>query len=324
MVLAPAPLLTVTIELRGGGPDVHLHAGGQGFWLARMIRALGVPVTICASFGGETGDVVRMLIEREDVTVCAVPTTSENVAYVHDRRNGAREPLAEMESTPLSRHEVDELYGTTVVEALEADVCILGGPDSERVVPADMYRRLARDLSEAGKLVVADLSGELLDAAVEGGVGVLKVSHEALLEEGRAASHRTEDLVAVMRTLRGAGAQRVLVSRGAWAPALAIGDELVEVVSPRFEAVDERGSGDSMTAALATALARGLGWEAALRMGAAAGALNATRRGLATGTRNEIERLAAHVAVRKLDGVDGQQPGETATPDELAARVHAS
>ena len=55
-----------------------------------------------------------------------------------------------------------------------------------------------------------------------------------------------------------------------------------------------------------------------------AGALNATRRGLATGTRNEIERLAAHVAVRKLDGVDGQQPRETATPDELAARVHAS
>jgi hypothetical protein len=39
LVFAPAPLLTITIERRGEDPDVHLHAGGQGFWLARMIHA---------------------------------------------------------------------------------------------------------------------------------------------------------------------------------------------------------------------------------------------------------------------------------------------
>jgi 1-phosphofructokinase len=36
----------------------------------------------------------------------------------------------------------------------------------------------------------------------------------------------------------------------------------------------------------------------ALRLGMAAGALNATRRGLGAGTRDEIERLASHVVVR--------------------------
>ena len=35
----------------------------------------------------------------------------------------------------------------------------------------------------------------------------------------------------------------------------------------------------------------------ALRLGMAAGGLNATRRWLGTGTRDEIERLAAHVTV---------------------------
>ena len=39
----------------------------------------------------------------------------------------------------------------------------------------------------------------------------------------------------------------------------------------------------------------------AIRLGMAAGALNATRRGLGTGTRDEIERLVARVTVEPLD-----------------------
>lgn len=35
-VFAPSPLLTVTIEAGAERPEVHLHAGGQGFWVARL------------------------------------------------------------------------------------------------------------------------------------------------------------------------------------------------------------------------------------------------------------------------------------------------
>ena len=66
-VLATTPLLTVTIEAGTGGgprvagtdhPDVHVHAGGQGLWLARMAYSLGADVVVCGPFGGETGTVV--------------------------------------------------------------------------------------------------------------------------------------------------------------------------------------------------------------------------------------------------------------------------
>ena len=52
-----------------------------------------------------------------------------------------------------------------------------------------------------------------------------------------------------------------------------------------------------MFAATGVGLSRGMGMVDALRLGMAAGALNATRRGLGTGTREEIERLAAHVSI---------------------------
>ena len=67
-----------------------------------------------------------------------------------------------------------------------------------------------------------------------------------------------------------------------------------------FEALDASGAGDSMFAAIGVGLARGMGVREALGLGMAAGALNATRRGLGSGTRREIERLARHVEARPL------------------------
>ena len=54
-----------------------------------------------------------------------------------------------------------------------------------------------------------------------------------------------------------------------------------------------------MTAGIAVGLGRGLGLPDAVRLGAAAGALNVTRRGLGTGRRDQIERFARRVSVRE-------------------------
>ena len=73
-VLAVTPQLTVTIEPGSEGrTEVHLHAGGQGLWMARMARSLGAEVVVCGPFGGEAGDVVEHLARQENLRVRAVP-----------------------------------------------------------------------------------------------------------------------------------------------------------------------------------------------------------------------------------------------------------
>ncbi len=57
-----------------------------------------------------------------------------------------------------------------------------------------------------------------------------------------------------------------------------------------------------MTAGIASVYAAGAKFEDALRLGAAAGAVNVTRRGLATGHRAAVEKMAEKVEVRKLKG----------------------
>jgi 1-phosphofructokinase len=304
-VFAPAPLLTVTIESKadGSGDDeIHVHAGGQGFWIARLVAELDVEVVLCGSFGGETGRVAKALITDEGVCCRGIAATGSNGTYIHDRRTGERVQTATMHGGPLTRHEADELYGIVLLEGIESTVAVLGGPTGPPIVPPSMYRRLATDLRANGTIVVADLSGEPLQEALAGGVDVLKISAEELADEGRIGSDELGDVVAAMRDLAMKGATRVVTTRAA-EPALALVDDALMVIRPpRLTAEDHRGAGDSLTAGIAATLAGGGEFAEGLRIGAAAGALNVTRRGLATGRKEEIRRLAGHVAVEQLSG----------------------
>lgn len=306
-VFAPDPLLTVTVEAGGDGDEIHLHAGGQGFWVAQMIANLGVEVSFCGPFGGESGQVVRTLVDQDEaISLRAIETVGSNGVYVHDRRDGERITVAQTPPDPLGRHELDDFYGAALVGGLEADVVVLAGPGpwEQPVLPADHYRRLATDLRANDKAVVADLSGEPLTCVLEGGLTVLKVSHEELMADGRVKEAGEDELVDAMFELQREGADHVLITR-AEEPALALVDgDVVTVRPPMLQVVDHRGAGDSMTAGIVAGLAKGFDLIGALRLGAAAAGLNVTRRGLATGDRREIERLAAHIEM---------QPRETTT-----------
>ena len=303
-VFAPSPLLTITIEPGVARPEVHLHAGGQGVWVARLAATLGAEVVLCCALGGESGQVLRGLLGSEALTVRSVSAPQPNGVYIHDRRDGSRREVVRVQSQPLVRHAADALYGVALGTGLDCDLSLLTGTEPADVVDPDLYRRLAGDLGANGTRVIADLTGAQLRSALAGGVELVKISHEELLQEGLAASPALPDLIQAARGLRRAGAHHVLVSRAA-APALVIGEPEgaaeLELKGPVFEPLDERGTGDSMFAATGVGLARGRTLLEAVRLGAAAGALNATRRGLGTGTRQEIERLAAHIQVTALD-----------------------
>jgi 1-phosphofructokinase len=297
-VFAPGLLLTITIEQHEDvGARVHVHAGGQGYWVARLVTRLGADALLCSSFGGEPGRVLRPLVDDDGLEVRGVDAAGETGAYVHDRRRGDRDVVVETEQPPLDRHELDELYTATLGAAIEAGVCVLAGSRPDTVVPHDVYRRLAADLRSNDVTVVADLSGEQLRAALAGGVDLLKVSHDELLESGWATGDDRDSLLDAMGRVIDAGARELVVSC-AEEPALAfVGGSWFEVTTPSMEVIDHRGAGDSMTAALAVAKARGFAGSDALALAAGAGALNVTRHGLGSGDAATIAQLARRVDI---------------------------
>jgi 1-phosphofructokinase len=104
-VFAPCLYLTVTVE----DPDeVHLHPGGQGLWIARMLAELGGNPVLCGPIGGEAGAVLEAIVPTWGVLMEPVWTQGASPCWVTDRRGGER-VIVSHGRLPLERHEADDL-----------------------------------------------------------------------------------------------------------------------------------------------------------------------------------------------------------------------
>jgi 1-phosphofructokinase len=298
-VLAPNPLLTVTVEARGNdGDDVHLHPGGQGVWVARMAAELGAETVVCGLIGGETGAVLGPLLEQEHGERRLVETAGNSGCYVIDRRSGERELISDALADPPSRHEADGLFSITCAAALESAALVVTNPYPLDALPPQFFPDLIADARANGTPVLADLSSPRLDSALEAKPDVVKINSWELSEFASSPVDTPEQLMAAARRLHESAAGTVVITRGS-EPALAIvGGEAWELVPPSFERGSREGCGDAMMGALAVGWSRGLDWKEALVLGAATGAANFLRHGLGTATRDVVESLIDRVELR--------------------------
>jgi 1-phosphofructokinase len=299
-IFGPHPLLSVTLEARGGADDIHLHAAGQGVWVAKMAGELGATPVLCGFIGGETGTVLEALLERLPGERRVVRTAAASGSYVTDRRRGERELLASTNARPPSRHELDDLLSATCAAALDSRVLVVCNPYPGDALPVEVYADLVKDVRENGTPVIVDLSTPRLDQALKGRPDLVKLNDWELAEFVRAPVGTAAERADAVDRLRELGAQTVLVTRGA-EPAFVYRDaDVCELTPPRFERGHREGCGDSMTGALAAAWARGLDWRESMLVGAAAGAANFLRHGLGSGARPVVEDLVSQVELRAI------------------------
>lgn len=302
-VFSPNPMVSIAIESFSaeGGDDIHIHPAGQGVWVARMAAELGADPVLCGFVGGEVGTVLRPLLEEMAIDLRLVETAQASGTYIHDRRSGEREPVAQSAAFPASRHEVDELFSVAVAAALDCDLLAVCGPYPDNTVPMELYGSLVADVKSNGIPVVVDLSSPRLDKALEGKPDLVKINDWQIAGFISGAVDTEEQMRAAMERVRDEGAESVIVTR-AGDPALALHKgRFYELKPPKFERGAREGCGDSMMGALSATIAAGRDWEDVLRISAAAGATNFLRSGLGTGSRAVIEELAPRVQLRDLD-----------------------
>jgi 1-phosphofructokinase len=129
VVVAPSLALEISIEeAPDENPELHLHPAGQGFWAARMAGRLGARVRLCTTLGGETGEVIKALVQRAGLKLEVVRTDQAASAYIEDHREERVDQIVSTPIVPLGRHEIDELFGMALAAGLSGDAVLITGP----------------------------------------------------------------------------------------------------------------------------------------------------------------------------------------------------
>lgn len=268
-------LVTVTLntalDLTYRVPELRPHAshrvtevserpGGKGLNVARVLAALGHPVTVTGFAGGATGDAVRQGLAGVGGLVDAlVPTagaTRRTVAVV-DRATGDTTQLNE--AGPLiSAAEwaaFQEVYVRLLTSASAVALCGSLPPG----VPVDGYGTLVRAARAAGVPVLLDTSGEPLRHGVAAGPDLIKPNTEELAElaelAGLAGLAGARDPERAVREVLGLGAGAVVASLGGRGLLAVVPEGTWRAAPPERVEGNPTGAGDSAVAGLLSGLA---------------------------------------------------------------------
>ncbi|MFW6695283.1 1-phosphofructokinase family hexose kinase [Streptomyces sp. MAR4 CNX-425] len=268
--------------------DVTERPGGKGLNVARVLAALGHPVTVTGFVGGPTGAHVRALLAAgagpvTDALVDVAGNTRRTIAVV-DGSTGDTTQLNEAgpEVTAAEWAAFLDTYGTLLAGGGAGEGTVAGGGAGAGEgagggrggapvravalcgslppgVPVGAYAELVRAAHAAGVPVLLDTSGEPLRRGVAARPGLVKPNAAELAQ----LTGSTEPLRAADDARR-RGAHAVAASLGADGLLAVTADGTWRAAPPRHVPGNPTGAGDSAVAGLLSGLAEGLDWPARL------------------------------------------------------------
>jgi 6-phosphofructokinase 2 len=277
-----------------------LDPGGKGINAARVLHRLGYATLALGFLGGVTGQMLRANLQSENVPHAfdevEEPTRLNIMLYERreQRRSRIYLPGPHVDAARL------EMLRTRLSAARAGSLVVFGGSVPPGL-DACVYRDFARELHARGVMTIVDGSGAALKAALEARPTLIKPNIEEANEMLGCALDADAQILEAAFALRKRGARNVVISQGGDG---AIGVEengrAWKATAPKVTVRSTVGSGDSMVAGLAIALAEGKSLDEGLRWGTAAGTATAMISGTHLCRPEDVRRLVSEVTVTEL------------------------
>ncbi len=287
------PAIDYVVRLRGAlvpggvnrsvGEDVQF--GGKGVNVAHMLRTLGVDAAALGFVAGFTGEALESGLRAQGMDTRFIHLTRGMTrinAKVKAEQDGK---IAEETEINGAGPVVDEAALGQLFAQLDAlgagDVLALSGSVSAGL-GADTYARAMARVSGRGVRVAVDASGGLLRHALGERPFLVKPNREELGDFFGQEIKDEKALETCARRMQAMGAQNVLVSlAGDGALLLDAKGKAHRIACPKGTVVNSVGAGDSMLAGFLAGYLQTGDYDAALRLGTAAGSATAFSLGLA-------------------------------------------
>ena len=264
----------------------ELYFGGKGINVSFVLHELGLPSKALGFVAGFTGAAIEAGMQEQGIATDFVHLDS-GFSRINVKIKSGEETELNGQGPNISEAAVAELF-EKLNQLQDGDVLILAG-SIPNTMPADSYEKILAHLSDKNIKVVVDATKDLLLKVLPYHPFLIKPNNHELGELFGVTLHSIEEIATYAKKLQEMGAQNVLISM-AGDGALLIDETGKQHVCGVCKGTVKNsvGAGDSMVAGFVAGSMYG-DYEAALKLGTAAGGATAFSEGLAQ--RAEIERL---------------------------------
>jgi 6-phosphofructokinase 2 len=272
--------------------------GGGGVNASRVIMELGGATTALLAVAGETGAMLRALLELtgiDTVFLNAAGMTRQSFA-VHDRTNGGQYrfvlpgPAQDTGFAESSLTVIGDLLATGNFPYVVASGSLPPG------MPDDFYGSVTMVARAHGARMILDTSGRSLAGALGGGAFLIRTNHIEARELAETLKVDPDDPERLAQSIMASGsAEAAIVTLGADGTLLVTKHGAARIRPPHVDVISPVGAGDSFVGALSFALAEGWPIEHACGYGVAAAAAAMLTEATELAHRDDINRLFAAI-----------------------------
>lgn len=275
-------------------------AGGKGLNVSRVVDICGEKVLATGFVGGNIGNLVEELLEKDNIDNKFVHVKSEtrNCINILDENNISTEFLESGEM--IYDNEVEKFISEFDKIIDLSDVITISG-SIPKGVPIDIYSTLIKMIKEKGKKVILDTSNQPLKEGIKALPTMIKPNSEEIeMLLGLSISNKTELLESAIN-LHKKGIELVVVSLGKDGALLVCDEGIYHGKPPKLEVVNTVGCGDSMVAAFAVGLSRGYSYKECLKYAISISAANAMSSSTGSFEKEMAEEIYDNVEIKDID-----------------------
>lgn len=274
--------------------------GGKGLNVSKPAAIYGAEVTATGFVGGHAGHYIEDALEPFGIKSAFYHMEAESRSCINiwDEKNQLQTEFLEPGFT-VTEADFERFLEHFQGLAADADVVTISG-SVPKGLDGTAYQRMVKLVREAGKPVILDTSGKLLEQGIEAAPTMIKPN----LDEIRMLTGKDctdpEEIIEAAKVLHGRGIRIVTVSLGGDGAVVVSDEGAYRARVPRIHAVNTVGCGDSMTAGFALGLSEGLSIRDTLQKASAVSAAAAMREETGFFVKEDMERLLPQIEIIEL------------------------
>lgn len=274
--------------------------GGKGLNVSKPAAIYGAEVVATGFVGGHSGNYIEDSLKPFGIKseFYHVEAESRSCINIWDEINHVQTEFLEPGFT-LTEKEFEgfeEKFRTLVTDA---KVVTMSG-SVPKGLDGTAYQRLVKIGKKAGKQVILDTSGKLLEMGIQAAPTLIKPNIDEIRMLTGKTCNDIAEIIDAAKEIHKNGVKIVAVSLGADG-SLAVGEEgTFRAEVPKIDAVNTVGCGDSMIAGFAVGMEEGLSLPEMLKKASAISAAAAMREETGFFVMQDMEKLLPEIKIKKL------------------------